>query len=164
MKIGIGNDHTGVEMKQEISLYLEEKGYEVVDFGTNSTESTDYPIYGEKVARAVAAKQVDLGVLICGTGIGISLAANKVKGIRAAAVSEPVSARLARQHNNANIIAFGARIVGLEEAKAIVDAWLDAEFLGGRHAKRVDMIMALEAGDEEDTAEPASGTEPETKA
>lgn len=144
MKIGIGNDHTGVEMKQEIAGYLEEKGYEVVNYGTDSSESCDYPVYGEKVARAVAAGEVDLGVLICGTGIGISLTANKVKGIRAAAVSEPVSARLARQHNNANIIAFGARIVGIEEAKAIVDAWLDAEFLGGRHAKRVDMIMALE--------------------
>ncbi len=144
MRIGIGNDHTGVEMKQEITRHLEEKGYEVVNYGTDSRKSCDYPVYGEKVARAVAAKEVDLGVLICGTGIGISLAANKVKGIRAAAVSEPVSARLAREHNNANIIAFGARIVGIEEAKAIVDAWLDAEFLGGRHARRVDMIMALE--------------------
>ncbi len=144
MKIGIGNDHTGVEMKQEIILHLEEKGYEVVNYGTDSTKSCDYPVYGEKVGRAVAAKEVDLGVLICGTGIGISLAANKVKGVRAAVCSEPVSARLARQHNNANIIAFGARIVGIEEAKAIVDAWLDAEFLGGRHARRVDMIMDLE--------------------
>ncbi len=144
MRIGIGNDHTGVEMKQEITRHLEEKGYEVVNYGTDSRKSCDYPVYGEKVARAVAAKEVDLGVLICGTGIGISLAANKVNGIRAAAVSEPVSARLAREHNNANIIAFGARIVGIEEAKAIVDAWLDAEFLGGRHARRVDMIMALE--------------------
>ncbi len=149
MKIGIGNDHTGVEMKQEIMRHLEEKGYEVVNYGTDSRESCDYPVYGEKVARAVAAKEVDLGVLICGTGVGISLAENKVKGIRAAAVSEPVSARLAREHNNANILAFGARIVGIEEAKAIVDAWLDAEFLGGRHARRVDMIMALEEGGED---------------
>ncbi len=148
MRIGIGNDHSGVELKQEISRYLEEEGYEVVNFGTDSEEPCDYPVYGEKVARAVAGGQADLGVLICGTGIGISLAANKVKGIRAAAVSEPCSARLAREHNNANIIAFGARIVGLEEAKMIVDAFLNAEFQGGRHAKRVGMIMALEAGEE----------------
>ncbi len=147
MRIGIGNDHSGVELKQEISRYLEEEGYEVVNFGTDSEESCDYPVYGEKVARAVAGGQADLGVLICGTGIGISLAANKIKGIRAAAVSEPCSARLAREHNNANIIAFGARIVGAEEAKMIVDSFLNAKFQGGRHAKRVGMIMALEAGE-----------------
>jgi ribose 5-phosphate isomerase B len=144
LKIAIGNDHAAVQMKKDISKYLEEKGYEIINFGTDTDESVDYPLYGQRVAEAVKAGKADVGVLICGTGIGISLAANKVPGIRAAAVSEPVSARLAREHNNANIIAFGARIVGLEEAKAIVDAFLGAEFLGGRHSKRVSMIEDIE--------------------
>ncbi len=144
MKIGLGNDHAALDMKWEIKKYLEDQGYEVVDYGTYTPESCDYPVYGEKVARAVVAKEVDYGILMCGTGIGISLAANKVKGIRAAVCSEPCSARLSRQHNNANILAMGARIVGIEEAKMIVDEWLHAEFLGGRHAKRVDMITEIE--------------------
>lgn len=144
MKLAIGSDHAGYEMKEEIKKYLEEKGYEVKDYGTNSTESCDYPEFGEKVGRAVASGECEEGVLVCGTGIGISLAANKVKGIRAAVCSEPVSARLAKQHNNANIIAFGARIVGMEEVKGIVDAFLSAEFLGGRHEKRVNMISDIE--------------------
>lgn len=144
MRIGIGNDHTAVAMKNEISDYLRELGHEVVDYGTDSSESCNYAVYGEKVARAVAAKDVDLGVLICGTGVGISLAANKVKGIRAAVCSESCTARLVRQHNNANILAFGARIIGDETAKEMVRAWLDAEFEGGRHQARVDMIMAIE--------------------
>ncbi len=144
MKIGLGNDHAALDMKWEIKKYLEDQGYEVVDYGTDTPESCDYPVYGEKVARAVVAKEVDYGILMCGTGIGISLAANKVKGIRAAVCSEPCSAKLSRQHNNANILAMGARIVGIEEAKMIVDAWLNAEFLGGRHAKRVDMITEIE--------------------
>lgn len=144
MKIGIGNDHAAYDMKREIKSYLEEKGYEVIDFGCHSTERANYPEFGEKVGRAVAEKQVDCGVLICGTGIGISMAANKVKGVRAAVVSEPVSARLTKEHNDANIIAFGARIVGIEEAKAIVDAYLNATFQGGRHKERVDMLMEIE--------------------
>ena len=144
MRIGIGNDHTAVAMKNEISDYLRELGHEVVDYGTDSSESCNYAVYGEKVARAVAAKDVDLGVLICGTGVGISLAANKVKGIRAAVCSESCTARLVRQHNNANILAVGARIIGIETAKEMVRAWLDAEFEGGRHQARVDMIMAIE--------------------
>ena len=131
MKIGIGNDHAAVVMKNEIAAYLEELGYEVADFGTDSETSCCYAEYGEKVARAVAAKDVDLGILICGTGVGISLAANKVKGIRAAVCSEPCTARL-------------SRIIGIETAKEIVKAWLDAEFEGGRHQTRVDMIMAIE--------------------
>ena len=114
--IGIGNDHAAVDLKNEIKAYLEEKGYKVVNYGTDSSESCDYPIYGAKVGHAVASGEVDAGVLICGTGIGISIAANKVKGVRAAVVSEPVSARLTKEHNNANIIAFGARIVGSEMA------------------------------------------------
>ena len=144
MKIAIGNDHVAVELKNHITKYVEAKGYEVVNFGTDSSESCDYPIYGEKVARAVASGECDLGILICGTGIGISLAANKVKGIRAAVCSEPYSARLTRQHNNANIIAFGARVVGQAMAEMIVDEFLDAEYEGGRHQRRVDMITAIE--------------------
>ena len=141
MKIGIGNDHVAVDTKNEIKEYLESKGYEVVNFGTDSKERCNYPVYGEAVANAVVSGEVDCGVLICGTGIGISIAANKVKGVRAAVVSEPVSARLTKEHNNANIIAFGARIVGSEMAKAIVDAWLDAKYIGsGRHERRVNMI------------------------
>lgn len=144
MKIGIGNDHAAVDMKNEIKAYLEEKGYEVVNYGTDTKESCDYPIYGEKVGVAVASGEVDLGVLICGTGIGISMAANKVEGVRAAVCSEPYSARLTRQHNNTNIIAFGARVIGIDMAKMIVDEFLGAEFMGGKHAKRVDMMMEIE--------------------
>ena len=144
MKIGIGNDHSALELKAEIIELLKERGHEVVDYGTNSPESCDYPVYGEKVGRAVASGEVERGILICGTGLGISLAANKVKGVRAAVCSEPVTARLVKEHNNANIIAFGARIVGSETAKAIVDAWLDAKFQGGRHQTRIDMIHKIE--------------------
>ena len=144
MKLAIGNDHVAVEMKKEIKKYLEDKGIEVIDVGTNSTESFNYPISGYKVGKMVASGEVDGGVLICGTGVGISIAANKVKGVRAAVCSEPVTARLVKEHNNANIIAFGARIVGSETAKAIVDAWLNAEFQGGRHQTRIDMIHKIE--------------------
>ncbi len=144
MKIAIGNDHAGPEMKRELSEYLESKGHTVINYGTDSTESTSYAIYGQKVAEAVAAGEADCGVLICGTGVGISLAANKVKGIRAAVCSEPTTARLVKQHNNANIIAIGQRIVGLELAKDILDAYLGATFEGGRHADRVAMITEIE--------------------
>jgi ribose 5-phosphate isomerase B len=146
MKIAIGNDHVAVDMKRHIKDHLEKLGHEVVNYGTDSGERTDYPIYGERVGRAVANGECDLGVLICGTGIGISLAANKVKGVRAAVCSEPYSARLTRQHNNANIIAFGARVVGISVAEMIVDEFLNAEFEGGRHGVRVDMISAIEEG------------------
>ena len=144
MKIAMGNDHAAVEMKQEIMAYLREKGYEVLNLGTDSSESCDYPLYGEKVGQAVANGEADLGIAICGTGIGISLAANKVPGIRAAVCSEPYSAKLSRMHNDTNVLCFGARVVGTELAKMIVDEWLSAEFLGGRHQRRVDMIMAIE--------------------
>lgn len=147
MKIAIGNDHVAVELKNHITKFVEQKGHTVVNFGTDSSESCDYPIYGEKVARAVASGECDLGILICGTGIGISLAANKVKGIRAAVCSEPYSARLTRQHNNANIIAFGARVVGQAMAEMIVEEFLNAEYEGGRHQRRVDMITAIEKGE-----------------
>ena len=112
--------------------------------GTDSSESFHYPISGYKVAKMVASGQVDGGILICGTGVGISLAANKVKGIRCCVCSEPYSAKLSKQHNNSNIIAFGARVIGIEMAKMIVDEWLNAEFMGGRHQTRVDMIMEIE--------------------
>ena len=144
MKIGIGNDHAAIEMKNDIVAYLKEKGYDVVNYGTDSHESCNYPEYGEKVGRAVADGEVDLGILICGTGVGISLAANKVKGVRAVVCSEPYSAKLSRQHNNTNVLAFGARVIGIEMAKMIVDEWLNAKFMGGRHQTRVDMIMAIE--------------------
>lgn len=147
MKIAIGNDHVAVSMKNHIKEYLEAKGYEVVNFGTDSEERTDYPIYGKKVADAIVSGECELGILICGTGIGISLAANKVKGIRAAVCSEPYSARLTRQHNNANIIAFGARVVGEATAEMIVDEFLSAEYEGGRHQRRIDMIEAIEKGE-----------------
>ena len=144
MKLAIGNDHVAIDMKKEIRAYLEGKGIEVVDVGTDSPERFNYPISGYKVARLVADGAVDGGVLICGTGVGISLAANKVRGIRACVCSEPYTARLSKQHNNANIIAFGARVIGIETAKMIVDEWLAAEYEGGRHQTRVDMITEIE--------------------
>lgn len=145
MKIGISNDHAAVELKYELIKHLEAKGHQVVNFGTNTSESYDYPLAGQVIGEAVRDKKVDCGIAICGTGIGISLAANKIKGVRAACVSEPVSASLTKAHNDANIICFGARIVGVEVAKAIVDAWLETPFDGGeRHKRRVKMIMDLE--------------------
>ena len=144
MKIVLANDHSAVDMKKEILAHLEEKGYQVIDIGTNSPESCDYPVFGERAGKMVASGEADLGILICGTGVGISLAANKVKGVRACVCSEPYSAKLSRMHNDTNILAFGARVVGTELAKMIVDEWLAAEFEGGRHKRRVDMIMEIE--------------------
>ena len=144
MKLVIGNDHAAVELKNEIKAYLEEKGHEVINIGTDTHDSCNYPEYGEKAGRMVAAGEVDGGVLICGTGVGISLAANKVKGVRACVCSEPYSARMSKQHNNSNIIAFGARVIGVETAKMIVDEWLNAKYEGGRHQVRVDMLTEIE--------------------
>ncbi|MCI9363458.1 MAG: ribose 5-phosphate isomerase B [Oscillospiraceae bacterium] len=144
MKLVIGNDHVAVEMKQEIKAYLEEKGIEVIDVGTNSTSRFNYPVSGYKAAKLVAEGKADGGILICGTGVGISLAANKVKGIRACVCSEPYSAKLSKQHNNSNMIAFGARVIGIETAKMIVDEWLNASYEGERHQIRVDMIAEIE--------------------
>jgi len=140
MKIAIGNDHVAVEMKQEIAAYLRSLGHEVINLGTDSSERCDYPVYGEKVAREVAEGRAERGITICGTGVGISLAANRVKGVRAVVCSEPYSAALSRQHNNTNVLSFGARVIGIELAKLIVKSWLDAEFEGGRHADRVRML------------------------
>ncbi|MCL2093544.1 MAG: ribose 5-phosphate isomerase B [Treponema sp.] len=145
MKIAIGNDHTAVSLKKVISEHLAQGGHEVLNMGTDSTESCDYPIYGEKVALEVSSGQADLGILICGTGFGISYTANKVKGIRAVLCSEPYTAKLSREHNDSNILAFGARVVGDELAKMIVDAWLGASFQGGRHQRRLDLIEKMEA-------------------
>lgn len=144
MKIGIGNDHAAVEMKQQIVAFLEELGHEVVNYGTDTNDSCDYPVYGEKVGRAVVNGDVECGILICGTGVGISIAANKVKGVRAVVCSEPYSAKLSKQHNNTNILAFGARVVGIELAKMIVEEWLGTEFEGDRHQRRVSMISDIE--------------------
>ena len=145
MKIAIGNDHAAVEMKNQIMEYVRELGHEVVNFGCDTNESVNYPEYGEKVGRAVAAGEYDCGILICGTGVGISIAANKVNGVRAAVCSDVTTAHLVKEHNNANIIAFGQRIVGIELAKDIVKAYLEAEFMGGRHQTRVDMFAEIES-------------------
>ena len=144
MKIAIGNDHSAVELKNIIVKFLQEKGYEVLNVGTDSEGSCDYPVYGEKVGRAVVSGEADLGIAICGTGLGISLAANKVKGVRACVCSEPYTAVMSRRHNNCNVLCFGARVVGSELAKMIVEEWLKAEFEGGRHQRRVDLIMEIE--------------------
>lgn len=140
MKIAIGCDHGGYSLKPVIVAHLQQKGITVVDKGTYSEARTDYPLYGKAVAQAVVSGEADLGIVICGTGVGIAIAANKVKGIRAVMCSEPYTARLARQHNDANVLAFGARVIGSEMAKMIVDEWLNARFEGGRHQHRVAMI------------------------
>jgi len=143
-RIAFGCDHVGFILKDDIVAHLRQRGIDVVDKGAWSTERTDYPRYASAVAESVAAGEVDGGILICGTGVGISIAANKHPGIRAVVCSEPYSAQLSRQHNDTNILAFGARVIGLELAKMIVDAWLDAEFEGGRHQGRGDAIGAIE--------------------
>lgn len=145
MKIGVSSDHGGFGLKERIKLHLEARGFEVVDYGTNSTESVDYPDYGKKLATAIVNKEVEYGVAICGTGIGISLAANKVEGIRCANVSDTFSARMAKVHNNCQMIAIGERTVGPGLAMELVDAFLDSEFEGGRHEIRVSKIMAIES-------------------
>lgn len=143
--IGIGNDHTGIALKQTISDYLKEKGYTVINYGVDELVKDDhYPQIAYPVARDVTTGKLDCAILICGTGIGMSLAANKVHGIRAVVVSEPYSAKMAKVHNNANILCFGARVVGVELAKMIVDQWLNHEYEGGRHQIRLDMIDAIE--------------------
>ncbi len=140
MKIGIASDHGGFELKEYLKEYLKKSGIEVSDFGTNSEEPVDYPIYGERCARAVANGEVERGIVCCGTGIGISIAANKVAGIRCALCTDENMARLSRQHNNANVLALGGRTTSNEEAQKILDAWLITEFEGGRHQRRIDMI------------------------
>lgn len=143
-KIAIGSDHAAFSMKRLLKDYLEVKGYEVTDFGAHNESSCDYPDYGIAVGEAVVSGVCEAGVVLCGTGIGISISANKVKGVRAALCSEPLSAQLSRKHNDANVLAMGARIIGVELAKSILDAWLETDYEGGRHQKRLDKISEYE--------------------
>lgn len=150
MKIAIGADHGGFLLKPGIIEHLKERKLEVLDEGTDSEERCDYPDFAFKVSEDVTGGKADLGILICGTGVGMSIAANKVKGIRCVCCSEPFSARLSRMHNNVNVLAFGARVIGPELAKMIVDEFLDAEFQGGRHEGRVGKILSYEEDHEKE--------------
>ena len=146
--IAIGCDHAAYEFKEEIKKWLtEEKGLEVKDFGCYSPERYDYPLSGQRVGQAVVSGECEKGICICGTGVGISIAANKVKGVRAVCCSEAFSARLSRQHNNANVLCIGARVVGMEVGKDIIDTWLNTEFEGGRHADRIALFTRIENGE-----------------
>ena len=145
MKIGIGSDHGGFELKEYIKEYFEKEDIEYVDYGTNSAESVDYPDYGRKLAEAVIAGEVDRGIAICGTGIGISIACNKVKGIRCALCGDTYSARMSVEHNNGNMLALGGRVVGKDLAIEIISTWLKAKFEGGRHERRVNKISSIES-------------------
>ena len=142
--IAIGSDHGGYLLKEEIKKHLKEKGYEFKDFGTDSTASCDYPVYAEKVCRAVQSGECEKGILICGTGIGMSMCANKCKGIRAAVCGDHFSAEFTRKHNNANVLCLGARVIGAGVAMQLVDIFLTTEYEGGRHEQRVEMMMQLE--------------------
>ena len=146
--IAIGCDHSAVGLKTEIEAYLTSRGLEYKDFGTYDTASCDYAVFAARAARAVASGECERGTVICGTGIGISIAANKIKGIRCSLCSDPLSAQLTRAHNNSNMLAMGARIIGPELAKDIVRAWLDTPFDGGRHQRRIEQIAALENGED----------------
>lgn len=143
-KVAVGCDHGGFVLKDAVVATLNELGAEVVDFGCFGTESVDYPEYGYKVAKAVADKSCDLGVVMCGTGIGISISANKVKGVRCGLCTNAFMAEMTRRHNNANVIALGGRVVNPSQASEIVKAWYTAEFEGGRHQRRIDMIEKIE--------------------
>ena len=144
MKIAFGCDHAGVDLKNILMAHAAQQGFEVKDYGCYEKASVDYPKYGFIVGKAIVDGECDLGVVVCGTGAGISIAANKVKGIRAVACSDPFTARMCREHNNANVLGIGARVVGDELAKTILDAYLSASFLGERHARRVDMLIEID--------------------
>jgi ribose 5-phosphate isomerase B len=144
MKISIGSDHAGFELKEKIKKYLQELGHEYEDFGTNSNESVDYPDFALKVAESVARKKCDRGILICGSGLGMSMAANKVPGIRAALCSNSEMARLSREHNDANVLTIGARLMDENTAKEIVRVWLTTKFEGNRHLRRINKISEIE--------------------
>lgn len=150
MRIALGADHAGYQLKDQIKLHLQQQGIDVRDEGTSSAESVDYPDYARAVAHDVSERRADLGVLVCGSGIGMAITANKVDGIRAANVGTEYEAQMSREHNNANVLALGARIVNADEAFRIVDKWLATPFAGGRHERRVEKIMAIEK--EEDAA------------
>ncbi len=144
MKIALASDHGGIELKDEIKKYLLDNNYDVMDLGVNSTDSVDYPEYGEKAALAVVNDACEKAIICCGTGIGISIAANKVKGARCAVVSDVFSAKMSRAHNDANMLSLGGRVVGKGLALEIVEAWLSTSFEGGRHSRRVDLISKIE--------------------
>lgn len=144
MKIAIGADHAGYEVKEQIKTQLAEMNLDVVDLGTNSAESVDYPDYGAKVGQFVAEGAADEGIIVCGSGIGICIAANKIHGVRAAQAWNAETAALARQHNDANVLSIGARVLSSEEIPKIINAWFSAKFEGGRHQKRIDKISSLE--------------------
>jgi ribose 5-phosphate isomerase B len=144
MKIVVAADHVGFDLKEKVREYLKSQGLEVADYGTSNAEPVDYPDFAEKVAVQVAAKQADYGVLVCGTGIGMMLAANKVPGIRAVAANDTISARMAREHNNANVLTMGARLIDAAIMRQIVDTWLSTPFAGGRHARRLQEIEAID--------------------
>ncbi len=149
-KIAIGADHAGYQLKREVTQYLLVSGYQVEDMGTHSEESVDYPDYAVRVARAVAKGEADLGILICGTGIGMSIAANKVRGVRAALATDCYMARMAREHNDANILCLGGRVLGIGSALDIIQVFLESRFIGERHTRRVSKIQALENPDKSD--------------
>lgn len=140
MKIAIGNDHAATDYKNEIVKFLEKEGHEVINLGTDSHESVDYPVFAKKVCNVIVEKEADFGILLCGTGIGVSIAANKVEGIRAALLYNEYSARLTKQHNNANVIAFGARVMGIDLILSCIKAYMESEYEGGRHQRRIDML------------------------
>jgi ribose 5-phosphate isomerase B len=144
MKIAIGADHAAYELKEQLKPYLTSLGYQIEDVGTFSNESTDYPTYAANVARLIQEKKTKEGILICGTGIGMSIAANKFRGIRAAAVSEVFSAQAAKEHNNANVLCFGARVVDYKTAVELIDAWRNATYQGARHDQRLALIEEIE--------------------
>jgi len=143
MKIALASDHGGFALKEAIKEHLTKKGYEILDLGTNSEESVDYPKYGKACGEAVASGQAQRGIVCCGTGIGISIAANKVKGIRAAVITNKYMAEMTKRHNDANIIALGGRVLEADYAIELVDLWLETEFEGGRHQRRVDMLNEM---------------------
>lgn len=145
MVIAIGSDHAGFRLKERIKNYLLEKNYRVIDFGTQSEESTDYPYFAKEVCLALQRKEADRGILICGTGIGMSIVANKFKGIRAALCLNEYMARMSRKHNDANVLCLGDRVIGEDLAIAIVEVWLNTEFEGGRHERRVNLIKDIES-------------------
>lgn len=146
MRIAIGADHAGWPLKEGLVRFLMDRGWDVEDFGTFNDESVDYPDYAEKVGRAVASGQVERGLLLCGTGLGMCISANKISGVRAVTVHDPVSARLSREHNDANVITMGARVVAEAMAREVLGTWLDTEFLAGRHQRRIEKIEGLETG------------------
>lgn len=147
MKLGIAADHGGYDLKEQLKQHIEAKGIEIIDYGTHSLDSVDYPDYAYKLTTGVLSKEVDLGIAICGTGVGISIACNKVEGIRAAHCTDSFTARATRQHNDANIICLGGRITGIEIAKDIIDNFLGSSFDGGRHQNRINKITAIEKGE-----------------